>query len=263
MSLRRASGVLAAAAMLALLVWVSVRAQSPRPKAPQSQSARSGTYAPAPPTRSAPAISFPAPGTFPVQPASASNPYASSAFGSFQSGADAPPSLVSGTLVPVKLQLAGGLHLEGNIDASGPLPCAATFGEVSIPLTAIRGIRLHEGTTNANTPLPAATVILNNSDSLTVSLRATQMQIKTAWGTAIVDLPHVQSLLLAQDDVQWQQAGERWILVPVEKTASVDNPAPTEKPAPDEKTIPADTAPAIPPQAPRLDVPPTIGAPTF
>ena len=218
--------------MLALVVWVTVRAQStaPRPKVPQNQPAPSGPYTPAAPPRFAPGTTAPgttAPGTNPyqpIQPANASIPYSPSAFGSFQSDADAPPSLVSGKLVPVKLQLAGGLHLEGNIDASGPLPCAATFGEVSIPLTAIRGIRLHEGTTSANTPLPAATVILNNNDSLTVSLRATQMQIKTAWGTAIIDLPHVQSLLLTQDDVQWQQAGDRWIL------ASVENSAPALKP---------------------------------
>ncbi len=245
MSLRRACGVLAAAGVLALLVWVSVRAQSPRPKAPKRQSAPARTYVPTPPTRFAPGTTTPGtivPGTnayHPVQPANASIPYAPGTGGSFPSDA---------SLLPVKLQLAGGLLLEGNIEASGPFPCAATFGEVSIPLTAIRGIRLHAAETNLNNPLPAATIILHNNDSLTVSLRATQIQIKTAWGTANVDLPHVQSLLLTQDDVQWQQAGDhRWILAPVDKTAPTGEATEAEAPADPGTTTPT------------LDVSPTFG----
>lgn len=248
MSLRRASGVLAVAGMLALLVWVSVRAQSPRPQAPKGQSIPSNTPLPTPPTRFAPGTIVPGSNAYhAVQPANASIPYASSGGGTFQLPPDAaaPPSAV-----PVKLQLTSGLLLEGNVDSTGPFPCVATFGEVSIPLTAIRGIRLHEIQTTASNPLPAATIILHNNDSLTVSLRTTQIQIKTAWGMATVELPHVQSLLLTQDDVQWQQAGDRWILAPVPK------PAPAEDRATDVEE------PAIPPQSPRLDVPPTIGSPS-
>jgi hypothetical protein len=159
-------------------------------------------------------------------------------------------------MMPVKLQLTSGLALEGNIGPTGPFPCTATFGEVSIPLSAIRGIRLHEVQTSPSNPLPAATIILNNNDNLTVFLQVTQIQIKTAWGLAIVDLPHVRSLLLTQDDAQWQQAGDRWILAPAEK------PVPAEDASTEAKVPAADTAPAIPPQAPQLDVPPTIGVPT-
>jgi hypothetical protein len=263
MRLGRASGVLAAAGVLILVVWVTVRGQSPRQQPPKKQPAPSGSTTPAPttaipgpaPTRFAPSITYPAGNPYqPVQPASASGPYAFSGDATFpMPGSAAPPSVV-----PIKLQLASGLMLEGVIDGASPFPCQTSFGEVSIPPSAIRGIRLHAAQTNSSNPLPAATIILHNNDCVTVSLRATQIQIKTTWGMATVDLPHAQSLLLTSEAVEWQQVGDRWTLSPIE-----------EKPAPAADPTGTSEAPAEEPEAPAIpgtttpipNVAPPIGAP--
>ena len=68
--------------------------------------------------------------------------------------------------------------------------------------------------------------MLDNNDSLTVGLRAAQIQVKTEWGMAIVDVPHVRSLVLTADEVQWQESGGRWILVPAEKPAAEESETP-------------------------------------
>jgi hypothetical protein len=124
--------------------------------------------------------------------------------------------------LPSKVELTSGLTLTGQVPGE-PLLCQATFGAVAIPLATIRGVRLHDPDTTAASEKPAgptATVILANGDSLTVALRAAQVQVKTEWGMAIVDVPHVRSLVLTADEVQWQQSGGRWILVPMEKPAA-------------------------------------------
>src|SRR5262245_39494793 len=118
MRLRNASGVLVAAGMLALLVWVSVQAQSPRSPAPTGQPAPMPTLTRTPPTRFAPTSNSPSSGAFPVQTADAINPYASNREFTIPS-----PDAPSLSMLPVKLQLASGLALEGNVEASGPFPC--------------------------------------------------------------------------------------------------------------------------------------------
>jgi hypothetical protein len=122
-------------------------------------------------------------------------------------------------LLPVRVELRTGLALDGQIAVAGPLVCATAFGEAAIPLATIRGIRLHDEQSTAGTerPAPQATIILTNNDSLTVSLRASQIQVKTEWGEANINVPHLKSMLLTADDVQWQEANGRWTLVAAEK----------------------------------------------
>jgi hypothetical protein len=257
MRLGRTGGVLAAAGVLSLVVWVTVRGQSPRPQPPKNQPVPSGTRTPAPtpPIRFAPSTTASARNAYqPVQPANASAPYAFGGDAAFP----LPDSAAPPSVVPIKLQLASGLVLEGVIEGTSPFPCQTSFGEVSIPPSAIRGIRLHEIQTNPSDPLPAATIILHNNDSLTVSLRATQIQIKTTWGMATVDLQHAQSLLLTSEAVEWQQVGDRWTLSPIE-----ENPAPADNPAgTSEAPAEASEAPAIPgTTTPVPNVAPPIGAP--
>jgi hypothetical protein len=191
-------------------------------------------------------------------PANAGVPYAFAG----DLGFALPDSAAPPRVVPIKLQLGSGLVLEGVIDGASPFPCQTAFGEASIPPSAIRGIRLHGVQTSPSDPLPAATIILHNNDSLTVSLRATQIQIKTTWGMATVDLPHAQSLLLTSDAVQWQQVGDRWTLAPIEDPAPAADPpsvreAPAEQseaPASPEATTPGSTIPG-PNTSPPLGTP--------
>ena len=123
--------------------------------------------------------------------------------------------------------MARGLTLAGEVPAES-LPCHTTFGEVSIPLAKVRGLRLHDiqPDTSPQSEVRGATVVLDNNDSLTVGLRAAQIQVKTEWGMAIVDVPHVRSLVLTADEVQWQESGGRWILVPAEKPAAEESETP-------------------------------------
>jgi len=143
-----------------------------------------------------------------------------------------PPSSLQPAIstIPIRLELRSGLALQGQVE-SASLPGLTRFGEVAIPLATIRGLRLHDASPDPKLPEGlVATVVLDNGDSLTVVVRAQQIQVKTDWGTAIVDLPQVRSLLVTSDEVVWQEADGRWRLAPVAK--------PSE------------------PEAPRLDAPP-------
>jgi hypothetical protein len=146
-------------------------------------------------------------------------------------------------LLAVRLELRTGLALEGQIEAAA-LPGVTRFGEVAIPLSTIRGVRLHDGSVESKPPDgPSATVILDNDDSLTMALRVQQLHVKTEWGTAIIDLPQVRSLLLTSEPMEWEEAGGRWRLKRLEPppaaAEAVDDaasvvPAETPPPAKDE-----------------------------
>jgi hypothetical protein len=229
---------------LVLAAMALVAAQAPRPKGPSGEQSRvpsAGPFVPPPPTRM--------PGT-PLLPVS---PYPPNSAGEFaprdfapQIPVTQPPTAVAPevTFIPIRLELRSGLVLEGQVEAAA-LPGLTRFGDVAIPLTAIRGLRLHEGAPDPKLPEgPAATVILDNDDSLTVVLRAQQIQVKTAWGTAIVDLPQVRSLLVTSDEVQWLKADGRWRLKQVEKL-------PSDAEAPKLDLDPPPTLTPLPSEAPR------------
>jgi len=228
---RNRFGLLAAGSTgLMLAAMALVTAQAQRPKEPASELPTvppAGPRVPSPLTRvpdRSPGITF---GNFPAGVPSTSVPYSPGSF---------PPALPPSSLqpaistIPIRLELRSGLALQGQVE-SASLPGLTRFGEVAIPLATIRGLRLHDASPDPKLPEgPAATVNLDNGDSLTVVVRAQQIQVKTDWGTAIVDLPQVRSLLVTSDEVVWQETEGRWRLVPVAK--------PTE------------------PEAPRLDAPP-------
>ncbi|MCI0361000.1 MAG: hypothetical protein L0211_21175 [Planctomycetaceae bacterium] len=112
-------------------------------------------------------------------------------------------------------------------------------------------------------------MILTNNDSLTVSLRAAQIQVKTQWGEANINVPHLKSLLLTSDDVQWQEAGGRWTLVAVEKPtppvaedAGEIAPAAPPQESADERPRLEGADATIPGPAPGLTIPPADTRPT-
>jgi hypothetical protein len=227
MMIRRILAAIAVCLVLVLVASISLIAQT------RTGSAKPPQPVPPPGTRFAPSSPVPAGGTpyspsigFPVQ-----NAYASQSV----PGSLAPPR-VPGTPVPslpARLELASGLSLTGQVPAES-LPCQATFGEVSIPLAKVRGLRLHDPDTTATDKEPAgpaATIVLDNSDSLTVTLRAELIHVKTDWGMAIVEVPHVRSLILTADAVQWQQSGGRWHLSPVDNVPDEAKEAPSESAA--------------------------------
>jgi|GEM_PF-5683596 hypothetical protein len=254
MTIRRVLAVVLAGGVLVLVAWVYVLAQQPRFPGGTTVGAVD-VKVPPPPARIIPGTGGPTL-QFPTQPAT---PTPGSPYQSF-----APPSLpaTEPSLLAVKVELRKGLVLEGQIAVTAPLACVAAFGEVGIPLSTIRGIRFHEPQAPAGAPqqVPQATVILTNNDSLTVSLRAAQFQVKTEWGEANIIVSQLKSILLTSDDVRWQEANGRWTLVAVEKPP----PAVAEEPgglAPDRSQFDGASAP-IPSVAPAPTIPPPDTRPT-
>jgi hypothetical protein len=113
---------------------------------------------------------------------------------------------------PVKVSLDDGSTLAGEIHADGPLDCVTSFGSISVPFNKVRGILWRE---SSDTPDRQATLVLDNNDSLTVTVACPAITVKTTWGQANIELPHVRSLLLTTDKVHWAQTPDgRRVLAP-------------------------------------------------
>ncbi len=229
---------------LVLGAMALVAAQAPRTKGPGGESASRLRR----PSLPAPAY----PGTT-IQPlgssfGGSSGPAPATTIPNSPTLADLPPGSFAPQVatIPIRLELRSGLTLAGQVE-SAALPGLTRFGEVAIPLTAMRGLRLFDGSPDAKLPEgPTATVILDNDDSLTVVLRAQQIQVKTEWGTAIVDLPQVRSLLVTSEPVQWIDSGGRWRLEPLPPSAA-DAPE-VEAAAPNPLALPPAEVPSEPDQ---------------
>ncbi len=161
---------------------------------------------------------------------------------------------------PAIVELKSGLKLDGQL-ASGPIPCLVMFGEASLPLETIRGIRMSDELVNdeAGQARPtSATIVLENGDSLTGMPRLEVIRLQTDWGEAIVKLTHVKSLLLTSESVTWQQLEGRWRLIPVELTPAdaADLPSLNDFAPPET----SNSAPPIIPRASSL-LPPADAAP--
>jgi len=215
MKVGRVLAVVLAGGSLVLLAWVYVLAQQPR--------SPGGTTPPSVRFPTTPSVNSDSYGSVPPAPAPPSGFVARVAIESggnaYQPFLPSAPPGADLSLLSVRVELRKGLALDGQIAVTGPLVCGTAFGEAAIPLTAIRGIRLHEelAASGPERPAPQATIILTNNDSLTVSLRAAQIQVKTEWGEANIHVPHLKSMLLTADDVEWHEANGRWTLVAVEK----------------------------------------------
>jgi len=254
MKVGRVLAVVSAGGALVLLAWVYVLAQQPR--------STGGTSAPGvrfPTTPSVNSIPYGLATPVPAPP----NRFVTQAAAGSGGNAYLPPSLPGADVspLPVKVELRTGLVLNGQIADTGPLIFGTAFGEAAIPLAAIRGIRLHEEQAAPGTerPAPQATIILTNSDSLTVSLRAMQIQVKTEWGEANINVPHLKSMLLTADDVQWQEGNGRWTLVAVEKPPPAAEYASEIAPSASTRDD-TNAAGSLPP--PGLTVPPPLNTPS-
>ena len=126
----------------------------------------------------------------------------------------APPRASEPIAAPVKVELTSGEVLTGDLQVTGPLECETIIGVTGIPVNTIQGIRQHERSDEAENNKATATVVLANNDSLTVTVRVHHFEIKTEWGTAIVNTAHIRSILLTMEHVEWREGeGGRWYLV--------------------------------------------------
>ena len=141
---------------------------------------------------------------------------------------------------PAVIELKSGLKLAGQL-AADPIPFQVMFGQASLPLETIRGIRIADQVPSEGGPPPliSATIILANGDSLTGMPRLDVIRLQTEWGEAIVKLTHLRSVVVMGDDVVWEEHEGRWRLVPAPQT----QPAQSEDAA---ALTPADSAAELP-----------------
>lgn len=127
----------------------------------------------------------------------------------------------------VLAELSGGNRLSGTLVNSDQLSMKTSFGEATIPLSEVAGVRLASGDD------VSTTVVMLNGDSITGAVDMKQITIETDWGTANVKGSAILALLFVPN-VQWQASanlsGKRWTLVdskpaPVPTTGAQPNPA--------------------------------------
>jgi len=135
--------------------------------------------------------------------------------------AEAVPSTEATPKLPITVSplsatvsLTNGTNLAGALVSSTELKMKSSFGEVSIPLSEVAGIKMASDG-NATT-----TVVLHNGDSVTGATQLDIMELQTEWGKAEINCPSIVSILFAQD-LQWASdegvAGTRWRLTKTAK----------------------------------------------
>jgi hypothetical protein len=110
--------------------------------------------------------------------------------------------------------------LTGTLLDETELPMRTSFGQASIPLAEVAGIKMaQEG--NSTT-----TVMLHNGDTITGAVDLPRVNIETEWGKAQINGPNVAAILFTPG-LEWVKdtglSGDRWKLV--EKPVT---PRPTE-----------------------------------
>jgi hypothetical protein len=113
--------------------------------------------------------------------------------------------------VPARIELSDGTTLAGEIHSDSPLQCTALFGPTAIPFNQMKGIEWRTGDDQER----KATLILINGDTLTVSVTILEIQLKTTWGHATVELSQVRSIVMTIEKVKWSDTPDgRRVLVP-------------------------------------------------
>jgi hypothetical protein len=139
-------------------------------------------------------------------------------------GKDASPTLAESATPKVRplaatITLSSGAELRGTLLDETELPMRTSFGQASIPLAEVAGIKMaQEG--NSTT-----TVILHNGDTITGATDLARVNIETEWGKAQINGPNVNAILFTPG-LSWVKddtlTGDRWKLV--EQPAQPDQP---------------------------------------
>jgi hypothetical protein len=105
---------------------------------------------------------------------------------------------------PIVIAIKDGPQLKGDTVDLAAFKFKTIFGQISIPVNTIAGLRM------ADDPRQPATICLSNGDSLTGVLATDSVTIKTAWGGATVGRDHIVSIVTTSEPVTWQQHEGRW-----------------------------------------------------
>jgi hypothetical protein len=116
------------------------------------------------------------------------------------------------------LQLnAGNTQLRGQLLSEAQIFMKTSFGDATVPLSEVAGIKL------ASQENPATTVILHNGDSITGACDLERVDLQTEWGRAEVQRTAINSILFVEN-VSWVSEkglnGTRWDLLAKPRDAS-------------------------------------------
>ena len=109
----------------------------------------------------------------------------------------------------IKMKLLKNMELEGAPVDLDEIKINSIFGEASIPLHTIAGIRF------AQKPQEQSTIVLLNGDALTGEIALSEVKCVAEWGEAKVNVPHIVSIVF-RPDLAWSSVstpnGPRWQL---------------------------------------------------
>jgi hypothetical protein len=135
--------------------------------------------------------------------------------------------------------LRSDLVLTGALTDSTILNLKTAFGEASIPLSEVAGVRFPSGQDTSTT------LVMLNGDSITGASDVKAITVETEWGSAKVNGENISSMMFVPG-LEWQSAnglnGARWTL-----TEAKAKPAPGVNPAANK------TVPGLPQQPPALN----------
>ena len=144
----------------------------------------------------------------------------------------------------VTVELIGGQKITGTLTEVTMLPIRTAFGEASVPLTEVAGVKL------ATAEDTSTTVIMKNGDSITGATDLKTVSVDTEWGSAKINGSSITSLLLLPD-LKWNASiglsGKRWSLVDGKTTAQPGQPGLSQPGVPSNRVLPSGTSRIISP----------------
>jgi hypothetical protein len=119
------------------------------------------------------------------------------------------PASTSPLIVTVQL-LGSNAPLRGELISTPQLSVTTSFGDVSVPLSEVAGIKV------ASANNPTTTIVLHNGDSITGACEVGRIDLKTEWGRAEVQGTSINTILFVEG-VSWiadeALGGKRWQLI--------------------------------------------------
>jgi hypothetical protein len=109
----------------------------------------------------------------------------------------------------VFIRLSSTKRMAGKVEGLNEFKLKTAFGEVTVPMAEIAGIKFHTTTDDK------AVVILNNGDAITGVPTVPAVELMTDWGKADIDPEFIQSLTSTREAKFRQQNtdfGTRWVL---------------------------------------------------
>lgn len=116
-------------------------------------------------------------------------------------------SMQSASDSEVVIELTKSRRITGELDNVSEVVLQTKFGEASIPLVEVDGIKLHIDENDS------AVVAFKNGDVVTGQLKMDALAVSTDWGSANVKLASVETILMTKNGSFYQDTGDgknRW-----------------------------------------------------